>query len=111
MKRKFFIAFTVILLSISLAGCGKADMEGIILEVTENEILLSENLSLDKYEDIKNKSISEIQGEEKGIPLIYLAYDNTEERSKGDEVKVWIDGDVFVSYPEKAKAKKIQLKK
>ncbi|MES5893502.1 hypothetical protein [Bacillus cereus group sp. RP43] len=87
MKRKFFIAFTVILLSISLAGCGKADMEGIILEVTENEILLSENLSLDKYEDIKNKSISEIQEEEKGIPLIYLAYDNTEEWSKGDEVK------------------------
>ncbi|MDL4841967.1 hypothetical protein [Aquibacillus rhizosphaerae] len=75
MKRKFFIAFTMIFLSISLAGCGKAGMEGIILEVTENEILLSENLSQDKYEDIKNKSISEIQG----IPLIYLAYDNTEE--------------------------------
>ncbi|SDZ46355.1 DUF3221 domain-containing protein [Bacillus sp. 166amftsu] len=111
MKRKFFIAFTVILLSISLAGCGKADMEGIILEVTENEILLSENLSLDKYEEIKNKSISEIQGEEKGISLIYLAYDNTEEWSKGDEVKVWIDGDVLVSYPEQAKAKRIQLKK
>ncbi|WP_219375808.1 DUF3221 domain-containing protein [Bacillus mycoides] len=86
-------------------------MEGIILEVTENKILLSENLSLDKYEDIKDKSISEIQEEERGIPLISLAYDNTEELSKGDEVKEWIDGDVFASYPEQAKAKKIQFKK
>ncbi|UOQ49773.1 YobA family protein [Gracilibacillus caseinilyticus] len=111
MKKKLLIATTVILLSISIVGCGNADIEGIILEVTENEILLSKNLSLDKYEDIKNKSISEIQEEEKGIPLISLAYDNTEEWSKGDEVKVWIDGDVFASYPEQAKAKKIQLKK
>lgn len=110
MKRKFFIAFTALLLSISSAGCGNADMEGIILEVTENEILLSKNLSLDKYEEIKNKSISEIQEEEKGIPLISLSYDNTEEWSKGDEVKVWVDGDVLTSYPEQAKAKKIQLK-
>lgn len=111
MKRQFFIAFTVILISISLVGCGKGDMEGIILEVTENEILLSDNLSREKYEEIKNKSISEIQEEAKGIPLIYLAYDNKEEWSEGDEVKVWIDGDVLASYPEQAKAKKIQLKK
>ncbi|MGN7942091.1 DUF3221 domain-containing protein [Virgibacillus sp. 6R] len=111
MKRKCIIAFTVILLSISLAGCRNADMEGIILEVTENEILLSENLSLDKYEDIKNKTISEIQEEEKGIPLISLTYDNTVELSKGDEVIVWIDGNVLASYPEQAKAKKIQFKK
>ncbi|WP_163580547.1 DUF3221 domain-containing protein [Gracilibacillus saliphilus] len=111
MKKKVFITFTAILLSISIAGCGKSDMEGIILEVTENEILLSKNLSLDKYEDIKNKSISEIQEEEKGISLISLAYDNTEEWSKGDEVKVWIDGDILASYPEQAKAKKIQFQK
>nr|WP_232827998.1 DUF3221 domain-containing protein [Paraliobacillus sp. X-1268] len=41
---------------------------------------------------------------------MYLAYDNPEEWSKGDEVKVWIDGDVLASYPEQAKAKKIQFK-
>ncbi|WP_058307663.1 DUF3221 domain-containing protein [Gracilibacillus massiliensis] len=110
MKRKVFIAFAVILFSISIVGCGNSHMEGIILEVTENEILLSENLSLDKYEDVKNKSISEIQEEEKSISLIYLAYDNTEEWSKGDEVKGWIDGDIMTSSPEQAKAKKIQLK-
>ncbi|SHN18261.1 DUF3221 domain-containing protein [Gracilibacillus kekensis] len=111
MKRKLFIVFTVLLLSISIVGCGNSDMEGIILEVTENELLLSKNLSLDKYEDMKNKSISEIQEEEKGIFLIYLTHDNTKEWSKGDEVKVWIDGDILTSYPEQAKAKKIQFKK
>src|SRR5690625_1706984 len=109
MKRVLFIALTFILISISLAGCGKANMEGIILEVAENEIVLSENLSWDKYEEIKNKSFTEIQEEEKSIPLIYLAYDNIEEWSKGDEVKVWIDGDVLAFYPEQDK--KIQLKR
>ncbi|UOQ83551.1 DUF3221 domain-containing protein [Gracilibacillus salinarum] len=110
MKRKLITAFTVILFSISIAGCGNADMEGIILEVTENEIVLSKNLSLDKYEEIQDKSISEIQEEEKGISLIFLTYDHAEEWSKGDEVKVWIDGDVLASYPEQAKAKKVQSK-
>ncbi|WP_232827990.1 hypothetical protein [Paraliobacillus sp. X-1268] len=48
MKRKFSIAFIIIFLTISLVGCSNGDMEGIILEITENEILLSKNLSHDK---------------------------------------------------------------
>lgn len=36
-----------------LAGCGD-DMEGIVLEVYENEIQLAENLTPNKYEEIKN---------------------------------------------------------
>src|SRR5690625_4498013 len=111
MKRGLVIAVTLIVISISLAGGGKASMEGIILEVAESEIVLSENLSCDKYGEFKNKSSTGIQEEEKSIPLSYLAYDNIEEWSKGDEVKVWIDGDVLASYPEQAKAKKIQLKR
>lgn len=111
MKRNFFITFTTLLIGVSLVGCGKSNMEGIILEVTENEILLAENLSLDKYEEIKNKSITMIQEEEGDIRLIFLTYDNTDEWEKGDEVTVWIDGGVNESLPAQAKAKKVSYKK
>lgn len=99
-----------------MVGCGKADMEGIILEVTENEILLSKNISPDEYEKIKNDPVSKIQNEDVqgkrvSLGLIDLTYDNTDELSKGDEVKVWINGDILESYPAQAKAKKILIKK
>lgn len=87
-----------------------ADMEGIILEVTEKEILFFENLSRDKYEEIKNVPIATLLEQEKRTSFIYLTYDGTEAFSVGDEVAVWIDGDILLSYPGQAKAKKIELK-
>lgn len=116
MKRIFLTVFTVILMSILIVGCGKANMEGIILEVTENVILLSENISPEEYEEVKNESVSklqneDVQGERARLGLIELTYDNTDKFSKGDEVEVWIDGDILESYPSQAKAKKISLKK
>ncbi|MDQ0232672.1 DUF3221 domain-containing protein [Metabacillus malikii] len=107
MKKILFITLMVIISS-SLVACGKEDMRGIILEVTENEVLLSKNLPQEKYEEIKDKSISQILDEEKGMPLISLDVKKTDEWSKGDEVRVWIDGNILASYPEQAKATKIE---
>lgn len=108
--------FIVLLLSVSLAGCGDADMEGIVLEVNENEIKLAENLSPNKYEEIKNESVKNLQNEDvegkrESLALMDITYDNADEFSKGDEVEVWIDGDIMSSYPGKADAKKISKKK
>lgn len=109
MKR---VAIVIILLiTIKLVGCSSSSMEGIILEVTENEIMFSENLSNAKYEKIKDKSFSEIIEDEQGIPLIFLTYEKADEFTEGDEVEVWIDGPILESYPAQAKAKKIVLKK
>lgn len=113
MKKIFPKLFIVLLLSMSLAGCGKADMVGIILEVTENEVLLSRNLTSDEYKKIENESAIKLQnedvrGERASLDLIELTYDNTDELRKGDEVEVWIDGDILESYPSQAKTKKLQ---
>lgn len=113
-ERLFVTAFTIILISLLPAGCGKPGMEGIILEVNEHGIKLATELSPDEYEEIKNESVSNIQNEDvhgdtyRG--LIDLTYDHTDEFSKGDEVEVWIDGDIMASYPHKAKAEKISVK-
>ena len=114
MKIVFPKAFIVLLISFSLAGCGKPSMEGIILEINEHGIKLATELSLAEYEEIKNKSVSDIQNEDihgdtyRG--LMDLTYDNTDKFNKGDEVEVWIDGDIMGSYPSKAKARKISVK-
>lgn len=114
MKKTFLKASIVLLLSVSLTGCGKPNMKGIVLEVNEYGIKLATELSPDEYEEIKNESVSDIQNEDvhgdtyRG--LIDLTYDHTDELSKGDEVEVWIDGDIMESYPGKAQAKKITKK-
>lgn len=115
MKRAVFMTILIII-SASLTGCGEADMEGIVLDVTENKLLLSENLTPKEYEGIKDESVIKIQnedveGERESLHLIELTYDQADKFSKGDEVDVWIDGDIFASYPGQAQAKKILIKK
>lgn len=69
---------------------------------------------MDEYENIKHKSALDIQNEDvKGntnLDLIDLTYDNTKELNEGDEVEVWIKGDVFESYPAQVDAKKYHRK-
>ena len=115
-KKAIFALIIIILFSVSLAGCGDADMEGIVLEVNGNEIKFAENLSPDKYEEIKNESVKKLQNEDvegkrESLALMDITYDNADEFDKGDEVEVWIDGDIMSSYPGKADAKKIAKKK
>lgn len=116
MKKAMFALIILILFSVLLIGCGDADMEGIVLEVNENEIKLAENLSPNKYEEIKNESVKKLQNEDvegkrESLVLMDITWDNADEFSKGDEVEVWIDGDIMSSYPGKADAKKISNKK
>jgi len=113
-KRAMFILI-IILFSVLLAGCGDADMEGIVLETTENYIKVATELTSEEYEEIKDKSASQIQEEDvhgnsyRG--LIDLTYENATKFNKGDEVEIWIDGDIMESYPLGATAKKISVKK
>lgn len=111
--RKISKFLIVILLSTILSGCGKRDMTGIILEVTENEVLLSQNLTSDEYKEIEEESITtllneNLEGERANLDLIVLTYENTDELSEGNQVDVWIDGDILLTYPSQAKAKKIK---
>lgn len=94
---------------------GKADMEGIVLDIGEGGIKLARNLSPDEYEEIKNEPVTKlhneyVEGVRASLRLIDLIYENENEFSKGDEVEVWIDGDIMEIIPERAKAKKIVVK-
>ena len=115
MKKAMLALIIIILSSVSLSGCGDADMEGIVLTTTENYVQVATELSTDDFEEIKDKPAGQIQDEDvlgdtyRG--LINLTYDNPEKFSKGDEVDIWIDGDIRESYPSGATAKKISLKK
>lgn len=112
MEKAMLTLIIIILFSVLLAGCGDAHMEGIVLEVNDNELNLR-NLSPNKYEEIKNDSVKKLQNEDvegkrESLEWMDITYDNTVEFSKGDEVDVWIDGDIMSSYPGKAEAKKYQ---
>ena len=105
----------LLLFSFLLFGCSSnPDMEGIILKVTEHKVMLATELSMSEYEQMKDKSISQIQNEDvlgdAYFGLIELTYERAEEFNQGDEVEVWIEDGVMESYPEQAKAKKIKQK-
>jgi hypothetical protein len=107
---KFFILFSIVLL-VSLSGCAKAQDsgEGFILEVNDHSILVAQNISLTKYNELKDVS-SEALIDQSGLELIWLTYEKAEEFQKGDHVVFWIDGGVRESYPEQANAKKVERK-
>lgn len=94
--------------------CGNPNIEGIVLKVNEDGVKLATELSPAEYEKIKNESVSDIQNEDVNgntyRGLIDLNYEHTDKLSKGDEVEVWIEGDIMTSYSSKAKAKKISKK-
>ncbi|WP_368654168.1 DUF3221 domain-containing protein [Ornithinibacillus sp. 4-3] len=113
MKKTLLITF-IVLLNVLLIGCGKPDIEGIVLEVNDDGVKLATELSPAEYEKIKDESVLDIQNEDvngsTSLGLIDLNYEHTDKFSKGDEVEVWMEGDIMTSYPSKAKAKKISKK-
>lgn len=109
----------VLFLSIILIVCGgsknQADLEGVILDIDKDVILLAKDLSIKDYNKIKDQSPrtlrnQDVLGEIESLNLYELTYDKSENFTKGDNVEVWIKGPILSSYPAQAKAKKIKLK-
>ena len=107
---KFFILFSIVLL-VNLVGCAKAEdpREGFILEVNDQSILVAQNISLVRYNELQDVS-SEALIDQGGLELIWLTYEKADEFQKGDHVVFWIDGGVRESSPEQADAKKVERK-
>ena len=86
-------------------------IEGYILEVEEGRILVAKEITSEKYEEIKDKTIGEIQElDNERISLIFLSYKDTSSLKIGHKVDVWVDGGINESYPSQAGAKKIEIK-
>ncbi|WP_052455617.1 DUF3221 domain-containing protein [Bhargavaea cecembensis] len=101
-----------------IGGCTTADegpvdmemtVEGIILEVNaaEGRILVAEDISREKYEEIKGADWPNLADE--GISLYFFGYSAADQLKAGDRVKVWIDGGVDESWPAQAGAEKIEV--
>lgn len=101
---------SLFLFSIFIVGCslGQSDMEGYVLEVKENELLVAQDISEEKYDEIKDTSINDLH--HGNLPLIYLSYQDAADFKKGNEIEIWLDGDIQAIHPGQAKAKKIELK-
>lgn len=118
--KRFLIFVIPLSISIFLFGCddntnSNPDVEGYVLKTNEDRVLIAEDISSGKFEEIKDKTISEFQEhntsqEDKLAELMYIDYDEASKFKKGDEVEAWIDG-VNDSYPKQAGGKKISLKK
>jgi hypothetical protein len=107
---KIFFLFSIVLL-VNLVGCAKAQdpREGFILEVNDHSILVVQNVSHEKYNELKDVS-SEALIDQGGLELIWLTYEKADEFEKGDHVLFWIDAGVRESYPEQADATKVERK-
>ncbi|GAA0430528.1 hypothetical protein GCM10008983_03670 [Lentibacillus halophilus] len=125
MKRVLIFAIPL-LVSLSLFGCGtdtdsKPDVEGYVLKTDEDRILVAEDISSEKFEEIKNKTVSEFREQhntsqgDKLTELMYVDYDDAGKFEKGDEVEVWLRKNSSVSdtYPAQtdSEAEKISVKK
>lgn len=115
---KSVINFIVLLsfINLFLFGCtGKGAInndppyEGYILSIENGIVLVAYDITEEKYKQIKNQSLREIDENKEYIPLIYLRYEDTNNLKEDDKVKVWIDDGVDDSYPSQATAKKIEV--
>lgn len=127
--KKICLLFFIMLLSMVLFGCqqnrevqtnpgnnnAKQDeeienvtkKEGYILQVEEGNILVAENITSEKYEEIKNKTTIELH--EEGLALISVSYDDTSSLQVGNKAEIWIEGGVQESYPAQADASRIEV--
>src|SRR5699024_779375 len=113
MKRSPVVVTTLLFLSILLFGCGsntnsRADITGYVLQAEDGRVLVAENVSLEEFEDIKDQSISDLDGQN-DVDLAYIRYDNRGIFEKGDEIEGWVDG-IDESYPAQAAGVKISVK-
>jgi len=114
-----FALIITLLFSISLAGCGDADIEGIVIKADDNTVLVAGNLSMDRYKELKDETSSdvdmfeaakqEVRDTEGDIDLVDFTYDNANKFESGNEVSVWRGKHIGESFPEEAEARKISL--
>ncbi|MFD2042737.1 DUF3221 domain-containing protein [Ornithinibacillus salinisoli] len=107
------VSIFLLIFIIPISGCSavseqfEPSLKGFILEVEGREVLVAENISTNEYDEIKDIPIDDLDNEK--LSLIYITYEDVKGFDKGNEIKVWLDGDIATSYPAQAKAKKIEL--
>jgi len=85
-------------------------VEGYILSFEKDRILIAENISLEKYNKIADKTAEELDINNKDhVSLIYLGYEDIEGLNKGDKIKAKISNNIDQSFPAQAVAEHISV--
>lgn len=93
-----------------LVGCNAGEtIDGYILEVDEDRLMVAEGMTEKEYSEIKDLSHEERMEMEPAPSLIVIAYEEADDFQAGDYVKIKLEGDIAASYPGQGKAKKIRL--
>ncbi|WLR42485.1 DUF3221 domain-containing protein [Bacillus carboniphilus] len=123
MKKMMAIYLMLVAIFSLMIGCsfnsssddkGKTDdlrIQGYILEVAEEEVLLVRDISLSEFNKIRDLSLEELmENDEFSHDLIYVKYENSSEFSIGDRVIASISSDgIYETWPAQAEAEKIEL--
>jgi hypothetical protein len=111
MKGVKFFSVVMVMLVMGLVGCAKSQdaREGFVLEVKGGSILVAQNITMERYNELKDVS-SEALIDQGGLDLIWLTYEKAADFKKGDQVEFWLDGGIRESYPAQGDAKKVELK-
>ena len=98
----------LLIISLLISGCTDPSLEGYIVKVEDDRILVAKHLYTDEeFEKTKGMSVDEMKMS--GLSLIYLSYRNTRRFKDGQKVEVWIKGGINDSYPQQAAAKKVEM--
>lgn len=113
MKKMIQVTFLIFILSI-LAACGEADVTGLVIDKSDYDLLVAENLSESDYEEIKDIPPMELQNNDiqdgsHTLGLRQIEYDHTDEIEIGQMIEAWIDEGELELYPPQSKAKKIKV--
>ncbi|TFB23900.1 DUF3221 domain-containing protein [Filobacillus milosensis] len=108
---KFFMIFILVILILIVAwttynAINEPDgmkMEGYIIDIKEERILVAKGVTESEYKQLKNQSVKELMENE--VDLIYLDYKSSK-FNKGNHVQFWVTG-VNASYPAQATPEKI----
>lgn len=107
---KIILLFLVIASVLITMGCVKGELitiKGTIMKVAYNRVLISQTSEL-KPQDF-NKSIEQL-AKKRALDLIWVDTSNLKRSFEtGNQVKVWLKGDIKESYPAQAEAKKIKI--
>lgn len=107
MRRQLIFAICFIVLS--LGGCNVQKMDGYIMEVNEDSLLIAEGATEEEAIKWLELTYEELIDSQPAPSLVAIQYEKVEDFQVGDYVQIILEGEIAASYPEQGKAKFIEL--
>jgi len=95
-----------LVLSACLGGAVKPNFQGFAYEIEKDRVLVVYNVTREEFDEVAEKSLDEIM--DLGHSLLDLEYSGEKDFIEGDQISIWIDGEVQDSYPQQAKASNLE---